>query len=230
MSARDDILGRVRKGLGASEGDAGRLAAVERRIAAHGRHLIPARTLGKSRTELVGLLRGYLESVGATVTEVAGDAEVPGAIAAFLRASNLPARVRMGEDARLAALPWRSEPALSIDRGRATPADEVGLTHALAAVAETGTLLVPSGAENPVTLSFLPPTAIVLVDRSHIVGPYEAAWEMVRARCGTTRLPRTLNLISGPSRSADIGGVPVRGAHGPGRLAVIVVGEPDGLA
>ena len=85
-------------------------------------------------------------------------------------------------------------------------------------------MMVPSGPGNPVTLSFLPATNIIVVERADIVGPYEDAWAKVRATYGVDRLPRTLNLISGPSRSADIGGIPVLGAHGPMRLCVIIVG------
>jgi L-lactate dehydrogenase complex protein LldG len=63
------------------------------------------------------------------------------------------------------------------------------------------------------------------VARNDVVGPLEDALVKVRARPeAAAGMPRTLNLISGPSRSADIGGVPVLGAHGPRRLCVIVVG------
>jgi L-lactate dehydrogenase complex protein LldG len=106
--------------------------------------------------------------------------------------------------------------------GQAQPNDEVGLSHAIAAVAETGTLVLASGPDNPVTLNFLPETHIVVVEDKNIVGPYEDAWVKVRARFGDRLMPRTVNMISGPSRTADIGGKLVLGAHGPRRLCVII--------
>jgi L-lactate dehydrogenase complex protein LldG len=101
--------------------------------------------------------------------------------------------------------------------------DEAGLSHAAAAVAETGTLVLASGADNPVTLSYLPETHIVVVEDKDLVGGYEGAWEKIRARFGRRVMPRTVNFVSGPSRTADIGGQLVMGAHGPRRLCVILV-------
>ena len=95
--------------------------------------------------------------------EAASAAEVPAAVAGYLRSTNLPLRVRVGNDAYLDALPWKSEPALERKRGPAAGDDEVGLSHAAAAVAETGTLVLASGADNPVTITFLPETSIVVV-------------------------------------------------------------------
>jgi L-lactate dehydrogenase complex protein LldG len=169
------------------------------------------------------LFRGFLEGQSATVIDVSSAAEVPAAVANYLRSTNLPLRVRMGEDAYLEALDWTPEPALERRRGRAEAGDEVGLSHAAAAVAETGTLVLASGADNPVTLGFLPETSIVVVEDKDLVGGYEGAWTKLRARFSERAMPRTVNFISGPSRTADIGGQLVMGAHGPRRLCVILV-------
>lgn len=225
MSSRERILRRVRAGLasdapGQRLDHPGRRAIVEKRLTERPRHLTPERVAGQPQAELAAILRRWLELTGGHMFEVASAADVPAEIATYLRGYNLPARVRIGADARLAALPWGREPALAVDHGPALATDTASVTHALAAVAETGTAVVASGADNPVTLSFLPETNIVVVAREDIVGPLEDA--LVRAR--GSALPRTLNLVTGPSRSADIGGIPVLGAHGPRRLCMIVVG------
>lgn len=229
MSAREDILARVRQALGAqAEGvqatGAQRRAVVAQRLAAPHRHLVPARTTGKSADELVKLLRGFMEAQTTRVEELNDKAEIPGAIARYLREHNLPARLRAGSDPLLHGLAWTREAGLGVRHGRAEPADETGLTRAEAGIAETGTLLVASGPDNPVTLNFLPETHIVVVARGDIVGPYEDAWEMLRKRYGPGSMPRTVNMISAPSRTADIGGKIVMGAHGPRRLLVLIVG------
>jgi L-lactate dehydrogenase complex protein LldG len=95
-------------------------------------------------------------------------------------------------------------------------------------VAETGTLVLASGPHNPVTLAFVPDTHLVVVRNETIVGGYEEACKLVEAELGPSVLPRTLNLISGPSRTGDIGGRIVMGAHGPRRLAVILVEQTAG--
>jgi L-lactate dehydrogenase complex protein LldG len=119
---------------------------------------------------------------------------------------------------------------LTRDAGAADPGDEASLSHAAAGVAETGTLVLASGPDNPVTLSFLPETHIVVVEAKDIVGGYEDAWAIVRERFGEGQMPRTVNMISGPSRTGDIGGRLVLGAHGPRRQCVIVVKSGSGTA
>lgn len=233
MTSRADIIARVRQGLSQAPGTAGGAgrdrsggrAAVEQRLAERRRHLIPSRVAGKAHEELVATLRRWLEAASGDVIEVAGEADVPAAVAAYLKRHTLPARIRIGADALLAAVPWSGEPTLEVAHGRAVATDTAGVTRALAAVAETGTVVVASGADNPVTLSFLPEANIVVVRRGDVVGPLEDAWARVRLLASSSgALPRTVNMISGPSRSADIGGIPVLGAHGPRRFCLIVMG------
>jgi len=83
-----------------------------------------------------------------------------------------------------------------------------------------------SGVENPTTLNFLPETHIVVLAGKDLVGDYEAAWAKLRGPYGKGVLPRTVNMITGPSRSADIEQTLLLGAHGPRKLHVIVVGNP----
>ena len=77
---------------------------------------------------------------------------------------------------------------------------------------------------NPTTLNFLPEAHTVLIEAADIVGSYEEAWDRLRAIHGKGTLPRAVNLISGPSRTADIEQTIVRGAHGPRRLLVLILG------
>jgi len=226
MSARDDILAKVRKAVAAAPDEApSRRAVVEGRLGAHRRHPIPGRVAGKDPAALKALLRQHLETALVTVVDVATPAEIPAAVARYLRDQNLPQRIATGSDSYIDTLPWNREPALSRRIGRAHPEDEVGLSRAVAGVAETGTLALASGPDNPVTLTFLPETHVVIVEESAIVGPYENVWDAMRARYGDGEMPRTVNFVSGPSRTADIGGKIVIGAHGPRRLCVLLVGS-----
>jgi L-lactate dehydrogenase complex protein LldG len=108
--------------------------------------------------------------------------------------------------------------------GPAEAADAAGLSRAVAAIAETGTLVVVTGADNPATLTLLPETHLVVLPKEAIVGSLEEALARVRA---AGPLPRSLMLISGPSRTGDIGGRLVLGAHGPRRLAVFLLSPPS---
>jgi L-lactate dehydrogenase complex protein LldG len=66
----------------------------------------------------------------------------------------------------------------------------------------------------------------VVVDAKDIAGDYETVWQRVRESFGIGHLPRAINMITGPSRSADIAQILILGAHGPRRLHVLVVGSP----
>jgi len=74
-------------------------------------------------------------------------------------------------------------------------------------------------------LGFVPDAHLVVVAVDTIVAAYEDALALLAAELGPAVLPRTLNFISGPSRTGDIGGKIVMGAHGPRCLAVILVGS-----
>ena len=221
-AARDAIFAKIRTSLGAKPGD-GRQAVTEARITTHARHLTPARAL-QSPHALREHFTSYLTTGQATVVDVPTLEALPEAIATYLRDHNKPPRVRMGADARLAALPWDRAPGVERVAGRAMPSDEVSLSFAVAAAAETGTLVLASGPDNPVTLNYLPETHMIVLDAATLVGPYEDAFNLVRAKFGPAVMPRTLNFISGPSRTSDIGGKTVMGAHGPRYLAVFIVG------
>lgn len=225
-SARDTMLGRIRSRLAAGPDDSARKAQVATRLQRRRAHLVPER-VAKPADGLKALLRSFLEEQSATVIEAATAGDVPAAIARYLRSTNLPQRVRTGDDVFLANLDWSKEPTLERTAGRAQASDEAALSHAAAAVAETGTLVLTSGPANPVTLNFLPETHIVVLAAKDIVGPYEAAFDRVRSTFGQGAMPRTVNLVSGPSRTADVGGKLVTGAHGPRRLCVIIVDSTD---
>ena len=222
--ARARIFAKLKTALQDGPPAESRRANVEQRLATPPAHLLPARTKG-SPDELRRMFRSYLEGQSATVIEVATSDAIPRTVGDYLRANNLALTVRAGTDAYLAVLPWTTEPALRRDAGAADGRDETGLSHATAGIAETGTLALLSGADNPVTLNYVPETHIVIVEASDLVGATEEVWPKVRARFGRGQMPRTVNFVSGPSRTADIAGTLVTGAHGPRRLCVIVVGS-----
>lgn len=220
--ARETVLGRIRKARAGSD-DAARRAAVLARLAKHQVNLIPKRAEGDLAHRLA-VFRAQMEGVGGTVETVAELNDVPEAVAAYLRAGNLPARIRHGADPAFAALPWHRAPVLEVSRGRAVDTDSASLSHAYAAIAETGTMILLSGPDNPTSLNFLPEAHIVVVEAQDLLGNYEEAWARLRGKFGEGQMPRTVNMISGPSRTGDVEQTIVRPAHGPKNMHIIVVG------
>jgi L-lactate dehydrogenase complex protein LldG len=223
VTSRDTVLATIRRSLGVTGAEASRRATVRERLTAHAHGVIPERGQ-RPPEERIALFRSMVAAAAGTTTRVKNPADVPREVAALLRAHNLPMAVRRGDDPRLAALPWDRERTLTVSTGASDGSDLVGLSYAFGAVAESGTLMLLSGADNPTTLNFLPDTHVVLVNAGDVAGDYETLWERLRARFGEGIMPRTVNLITGPSRSADIGQTLILGAHGPRRLHVIVVG------
>ena len=121
---------------------------------------------------------------------------------------------------RISSIDWPD--LITIKTGPATGKELVSVTGALAAVAEAGTLVLVSGEKTPTTLNFLPDDHIVVLSESRVVGHLEDAWGCLRA---AGLMPRTVNLISAPSKTADVELTLVQGAHGPRRLHVILYRE-----
>jgi L-lactate dehydrogenase complex protein LldG len=220
-SARGEMLARIRGRLGVRGDEPGRRGLVQSRLRNPERNLIPERAQ-RPRTELAKLFQTMLEKTGAKVERVRSLKALPEAIAAALRDANLPFRLRAGQDAAFDGL--RAEPGLlEVLDGPSHGDDPVGLSRAFAAAAETGTLFLISGPDNPSTLNFLPETHYVVVFSGDIAGSYEEVWSKLRDACGNSKIPRTVNLVSGPSRTADIEQTLVMGAHGPKNLTVFLV-------
>jgi L-lactate dehydrogenase complex protein LldG len=224
-STRSTLFASIRASLGVTGEEPARRAAVAQRLAQHPRGVIPAR--GQlAPAARVKLFAQMVEAANGTAEMLASAADIPSAVATLLRRHNLPMQIRRGGDPRLTALPWEKERTLEVSTGASDGHQLASVSHAFAGVAETGTLVMASGPDNPTTLNFLPDTHIVVVDAKDIAGDYETVWQRVRETFGIDALPRNINMITGPSRSADIAQILILGAHGPRRLHVLVVGEP----
>lgn len=221
-AARDQILGTIRRSLGVTGDERPRRTAVDNRLASHPSGVLPARAVKRSRAERIKLFVEMAEASAATVATVASAADAPAAIAGFLRDHNLAPAIRRGADKRLEELPW-DRTTLDVTTGRSFGDDAAGVSAALGGVAETGTLILVSGPENPTTLNFLPDNHIVVLDAADIAATYEDVWGVIRTRYGAGVMPRTVNWITGPSRSADIEQILLMGAHGPRRLHIVLI-------
>ena len=215
MSARDRILARIRKaqGRGGSRPSQAELEAVETYLRAH-----PRGTLPPVDSDLVARFRSRAEAMQSTTEEVAAEADVPAAVERYLKGGGLPLAGCVWP--QLAHLDWGGT-GLALEQRAANADDAVGVTGAFAAIAETGTLMFASGPDSPSTVSLLPETHVAVVSAGRIVAHMEDAWSLARAEL--RQLPRAINFVSGPSRTADIDQTIVLGAHGPYRVHIVLV-------
>jgi L-lactate dehydrogenase complex protein LldG len=225
-TSRDKVLGDIRKALGKrAQRDEAATAALTARLEAHEPGTIPKRAQ-TSAAEQRRLFVKMAQEAAATVEELKTLDDVPKAVAEFLAAHNIASEIVTAPDPALQDIDWKSRETLEVRTGAAEPNDQTSVTTAFAGVAETGTLVLTSGPDTPTTLNFMPDNHIVVLRAEQIVGDYEAVWAKLREKAnpdGTKVMPRAVNWITGPSRSADIEQKLLMGAHGPRRLHILIV-------
>ena len=101
---------------------------------------------------------------------------------------------------------------------------DVGITAAQWGIAETGSLVLDSSAENHRLISLLPPVHIALLRADRILSSLDDALDAVRDP-DTGLPPPAITLVTGPSRTADIELTLVVGVHGPRELHVVVLDQ-----
>jgi L-lactate dehydrogenase complex protein LldG len=214
--AREKVLARVRRALGRGPLDEGTRSQLAARITTP-----PTLTRIEFSEDAVERFVTMAQSESATVAKVTNDGEIPAAVAQYLKSHNLAAKFVASPALRSMGWP----PHLDIDFGATRGEHESGVTPCLAAVAETGSVVLLSGENTPTSLNLLPDNHIVIVRRSQVVDNFEDVWRQLRAR--ETALPRAVNLVTGPSRTGDIEQTIHLGAHGPRRVHIILVDETE---
>lgn len=221
MSAREDILGAIRRttttlATGENQGEDPRARLRNPRP-----NLVPERGKG-TPDELLARFISEAQAASASLARLDSRDDIPAAVAAYLAEQEQPPQIKAAPGMKNVA--WSQQSSITVAFGRAEGDDHVGVSEAFAGIAETGTLMLLSGADNPATLSFLPDTHIVVLNSSRIVGAYEDGWSLLRSENGDTGfMPRSVNWITGPSRSADIELVLLLGVHGPRRLHILLI-------
>jgi L-lactate dehydrogenase complex protein LldG len=94
-----------------------------------------------------------------------------------------------------------------------------GITGADYALADTGTLVMLASAQEARMISLLPPLHIAIVERGRLLTGLDELLSILPLPAGQTS---SMVLITGPSRTADIEQILVRGVHGPGEIHVVV--------
>ncbi len=155
---------------------------------------------------------------GGTIQVIKAKQSIPAAIEEFLETQQLPKRIKLAP--ALKPMHWSKQ--VEISYGKSDGDDLVGLAPAFCAIAETGSVVLLSSSESPTSLNFLPDVHIVIVKASQLVVHIEDAWSKLRE---LKVMPRAVNIITGPSKTADIEQTLQIGAHGPRKLHIIFVDE-----
>jgi L-lactate utilization protein LutC len=213
VSSREVILGNVRKALNRAAG------------------LIPT-TLAAPRLRIPLLDRNRYGSLfGENLEKLAGKCiflKAPGEVVPVLAellqgktavASNAPFLAECG----VTGLPQVQSGFTDREELRAVCATaDVGITSADYALAETGTLVMLSSPQEARMISLLPPAHIAVFSRSRLLANLD---ELLSVLPNPAEQTSSMVLITGPSRTADIEQILVRGVHGPGEICAVIVGD-----
>ena len=217
MSARNNILERIRRAHGRSGAAPTEAELLEVRAAIARRPLGPLPSAARP-VDRVAQFRRECDRLGTTHSEAQHFDDLPREVARYLEANGLEWRIVMWRE--FAGLRWGGV-GIQFDDRAADGKDLTGLTGCFCAIAETGTVLLLGGAATPKATALLPETHIAVVRKSRMVDTMEDALALLREEVGEP--PRATWFVSGPSRTADIEQTMVIGAHGPYRAHVILV-------
>ncbi|MDH3715825.1 MAG: LUD domain-containing protein [Gammaproteobacteria bacterium] len=214
--SREKVLTRVRRALGRGSLDERTCSQLAARISSP-----PTLTRIDFTEDAVERFVIKARGEAATVARIADDQEIPDAVAQYLKSHNLAAKFVAAPALR--SIDWPQH--LDIDFGTTRGEHESGVTPCLAAVAETGSVVLLSGVQTPTSLNLLPDNHIVIVRHSQVLRNFEDVWRQLRER--DAALPRAVNFVTGPSRTGDIEQTIQLGAHGPRRVHIILVDDTE---
>lgn len=210
--ARQNILARIQK-ANRHEPQAESSEAVRARIAQHARGPQP-----QWQHDTMTRFLQKVEQSAASYERVKTDKDITDAVIRYMESHSLNGKLVCAGTA-LCRMQWPEK--LSVEARVATTDDKVVLTEAFAGIAETGSIVICSGKESPVSLNFLPDFFISVIRANSVVDRMEDVWEKLREQ--GAGMPRAINIITGPSRTADVEQIIQMGAHGPRQVHLLLL-------
>lgn len=211
--ARHNILERIGKAnLHISQADSAEV--VDERLQRHPRGPQP-----HWQEELLLRFTKKVEQATASLEHINSQQDIVQAVLSYIKEQTLDESVVRTLTPLLNNLKWPDS--LQVEARAATAQDMLVLVEAYAAVAETGSVVMCSSEATPVSLNFLPDHYVCVVRKSSIANTMDDLWDRIRQ--DSTMLPRAINIITGPSRTADVEQIIQMGAHGPRRVHLLLL-------
>ncbi|MFT5115447.1 MAG: L-lactate dehydrogenase complex protein LldG [Parasphingorhabdus sp.] len=215
MSDKEKVLGNIRSSLRRSQPlDETLQAGLKQRLALHQKHVQP----GFTGELLERLVQKHIALQG-TLDRIQHKSELSVVLQNYMQEYSLPDSLVIGESVLFEDLNLPEH--IKINRRPALDKDKICVSRAVAAVAETGTLVLRSSADSPLTHNYMPDHHVVLLETGTIVRWQEDIWTLLRQEASFP--PRGVCFISGPSKTADIEQTIEYGAHGPRCLHLVLL-------
>jgi L-lactate dehydrogenase complex protein LldG len=179
-----------------------------------------ASTSSPERSALLAQFASLAEAESASVQLLPSLDRVAVAVRDYLKMHRLPARLIVASN--VPGLDWSG---LEVSSGPISTDGDAVCTACYAGIAEAGALVMLSGSAHPTEFNFLAETHLVILHGHNIVPSFEHFWTKLEADGLAANMPRMMNFIVGPSRTADLGVPSKLGAHGPARLHILIIDE-----
>jgi len=209
MTARATMLANLRRRSRAS-------GATEFRYA---RDNFSELTTGKALDRFIALA----EAEAMTIAQLSDPANIPRAVSDYLKAQLLPARVVIDTSAGV-SLEMFAGSGLAVSAPPLQPDHDALLSGCYGAVAESGAVVLSTSDGHALANDFLAETHIVILPAVRMFATLADLWDSLRAEAQGGFMPREFCLVTGPSRTADLGVPAKMGAHGPARVHVLIIG------
>ncbi len=248
MSGRDDFLANIRGALGRSAPLDSPVSEAPHAVGPPGeldsRVETVRQLMSRDADNLMSILARVAETSGWNVARVA-DARAAGdyvlEVARNMEARSLvyslhtvvrsAIRLDLLSNAGIQSVPvalgHESETRDAQDRARfrtIMESSDIGVTGVDYAISETGTCVIIPRAGVSRLVSLLPPVHIALVERGQVLPSLDELFTLRRNDFANGELGSYMNLITGPSRSADIEYKLITGVHGPGEVHMVLIG------
>ena len=160
------------------------------------------------------------EKVGATVSIINNKDELVNELNRYVAKHQIQSEITISKDKHFEDYDWKD---VDITTDYEAQSISVSITYAHLGIEETGTLVMLSSPASPTGMNFLADHHLVVLSCNDIVKTMEDVWKLLRDEDG--ELPRTINMITGPSRTADIEQEIQIRAHGPKNLHIVLIKE-----
>lgn len=207
-SSRSEILGRVKAATGGAVPPQGADGWEQSR---------PKPIRIPISGDIVSHFIAKAESNLINVRQIHALSDVPAAVSDILARSNIAPDISVAPV--LSSLPWPKT--MEVRSARARLDEKLAVTRAIGAIAETGSVVLCSGENAPSSLNYAPEVSVIVLDSADITPYLEDGLARVKSACEPW--PRAVNVVSGPSRTADVAGIVVRPAHGPKTVHLLIV-------
>lgn len=241
MATRAEFLERIRKEVGKTSGLFQASTAPRPPRPTDAAESV-RRQMAERWPQALERFREEFEKVAGVFHRVSSAAQVPGVVLAIAREKGardlvtwdpeslgLDLRPALGAEGLSVTFAEEADEATRLRHRAEAARAQLGVTGADLVLAETGTLILLSGAGRPRSTSLLPDTHVAVFDRSRLIESLEQVGimlEALHADPARTMTGAMINFITGPSRTADIELTLTRGVHGPKDVHAVFVDEP----